>query len=306
MYLNLSDHLHALNISDGHIRWSDQNFEASPLEVVDGTLYTITAGLGVKPALYAVNPADGKIKATYTTSDGGWNALTVANGFLYYAIGKDIYEIRLTNHQSASQQHFAALPGFVEHIQVKNGIVYTQIQVISTATGSHDLIMAFDARTGNKLWVSKTDTEFLAITATIVYTTTINFTTSAQIDALDASTGKLLWHTAIKPLHILATSNWHSIINILVNPDTLYVSYGDRASAGSIAALQTRDGTLLWQTRVDNQEAESPLGVQDKVVYTISNNGENGAIDVFKATDGSRLWHMPMNGNAAKWQAVIA
>jgi outer membrane protein assembly factor BamB len=253
--------------------------------------------------LYVLNPADGKIKDVYT-SPKGWNSPTVANGILYYGMGADLYAVTLAKqqivwHQDLSQSDSKV--SLVENLQVENGVVYAQ-----ASTGPDELIVAFDARTGKKLWGPKTDAHILAITDTTVYTTAINLTSSAQLDAYDAHTGTLLWHQAINPSKTQTASDWHSIIKMLVDSDTLYVSYDSRSSAGGIAALNARDGTLLWQANVNDQEADSPLSIHDRVLYTVSNNGNNGAIDAFKTSDGSRLWHMALNGNATQWQADIA
>lgn len=177
---------------------------------------------------------------------------------------------------------------------------------MNTPTGPHYLIVAFDARTGEKLWGPKMDAHILAISDTTVYTTAISLTPSAQLDALDAHTGTLLWHQTINPSKIQTASDWHSIINMQVDPDMLYVSYDSRSSAGGLVALKVSDGTLLWQAKVDNQEAFSPQAIQDRTVYTISNDGKNGMIDAFNASNGSLLWHMAIKGGANEWEAVIA
>jgi len=308
VYLNLSGQFYALNASDGHIRWSDKNFSAFPLDVVDGLLYARAVDF---KHLYVLNPTDGKIKAIYTPADGkSWNTPTVANGILYYGTGADLYAITPANHHIIWHQRPVSLStneeSIVEDIQVKNGIAYTRVLLMNTPTGPHYLIVAFDARTGEKLWGPKTDAHILAISDTTVYTTATSLTPSAQLDALDAHTGTLLWHQTINPSKIQTASDWHSIIKILVDPDMLYVSYDSRSSAGGVVALKVSDGTLLWQAKVDNQEAFSPQAIQDRTVYTISNDGKNGMIDAFNASNGSLLWHMSLNGNANEWQAVIA
>ncbi len=308
VYLNLSGQFYALNTSDGHIRWSDKNFSAFPLDVVDGLLYARAVDF---KHLYVLNPTDGKIKAIYTPADGkSWNTPTVANGILYYGTGADLYAITPTNHHIIWHQRPISLStneeSIVEDIQVKNGIAYTRVLLMNTPTGPHYLIVAFDARTGEKLWGPKTDAHILAISDTTVYTTAINLTPSAQLDALDAHTGTLLWHQTINPSKIQTASDWHSIINMQVDPDMLYVSYDSRSSAGGVVALKVSDGTLLWQAKVDNQEAFSPQAIQDRTVYTISNDGKNGMIDAFNASNGSLLWHMAIKGGANEWEAVIA
>ena len=313
VYLQLTDQLYALNTSDGHIRWSDKNFQAFPLDVVDGLLYAEGDPLTAGNTLYVLNPANGKIQATYTHPKGkGWNSPTVANGILYYGIGADLYAMTLTNQQIAWRQSPVAPSAYeksiIENIQVQNGVVYAQVMVMHTHTSTPPdfLIIAFDARTGKKLWGSKTGTKLSAITNTAVYTTSVNLSSSAQLDAFDAHTGRQLWHQVINPSKIQIASDWHAIIKILVDSDTLYVSYGNKSSAGGIVALRASDGTLLWQTKADNQEADSPQSISDRMVYAISYNNTNGAIDAFKTSDGSQLWHMAIKGDANEWKAVIA
>ena len=307
VYLHLTNQLYALNTSDGHIRWSNKNFQAFPVAIVDGLLYVEGNPLTGGNALYALNPANGTIKATYTPPDGKrWNSPVIANGLLYYDIGADLYAITLTDQQIAWHQRPVSPMGMIEDIQVQNGIAYTQVMVIHTATPPDFRVIAFDARTGRKLWESKTDTKLSAITDVAVYTTSVNLTSSVHLDAFDARTGRLLWHQAINPSKIQIASNWHAIIKILVDADTLYASYGNKSSAGGIVAVNARDGTLLWQASANDQEANSPSGIYDGVLYTIANNGSNGAIDAFKTSDGSHLWHMAIKGGTNEWEAVIA
>ncbi len=295
VYLDdLADHFYALDARDGHIRWSHEGLNVGLPKMVDGLLYVEKGSLITgSQVLYALDPADGKIKATYKAPAKGGYSPIVANGILYYATDTNLYAVRLSDQKQVWSKKLASTQQ-LESLQVKNGLVYAQVMVMHPPTGTHGLIMAFDARTGEKRWESSampTGVRFSAITDTTLYSASIG-----SLDAFDAHTGKQLWHQNI------------DTFNIQVNSDTLYIGYMTAPMEGStgIAALRAGDGTFLWRANLAWQEADSPLGLQDGVLYTTSNNGKNGAIDAFKTSDGSRLWHMPLSGDATQWHVVFA
>ncbi len=315
VYLSLASSIYALDTGDGHVLWSEKILNASSpsLNFVDGLLYTQTV-LDNKPVLYALNPTNGKIAATYTNpNEQGWfGEPTIANGILYSATSTDLYAISLKSQQIVWHQplDFAStihIPGV--RIGVKNGILYVQA-VMQTATKVTGRIMAFDTTNGNKLWYSSTDSVILTITDNIIYTTE-NESSSAPstqrnaFNALDSRTGKLLWHQSINFPKGLASSDWN--LFTLATSDTLYaVIYDNDNITAGVVALKVSDGRLLWQVNIKGERINHLLGIQNGVLYTTSYNNKNDAtINAFKTSNGSLLWQMPLQAGHL-WTAIMA
>ena len=310
VYLSLTSYIYALNTSDGYIRWSDKiSSYGFPLNFVDDLLYVHTA-LHQEAAIYALNSLDGKIEATYMRPNEFPGGSAMVNGILYSATPTDLYAITLTNQHVVWHQHyyFGSSPRIfpIEVREVKNGIVYVQATV-HTSKKIYQIIMAFDATTGKKLW-QLNNAGILATTDNTVYTTEDQhvLTSSALLNAIDAHTGKVLWHQSINPPKIQTASDWYIVMEIPSNSDTFYVSYENISSLlGGIIALKASNGTQLWQANVNGKIADSPLNVQNGIIYTATYANKSSTIDALKASDGSRLWQMPLP-TGDPWQVIIA
>lgn len=284
VYLYLAGQLYALDANDGHIRWIKQGLSVGQLYMDDGLLYIRDNFLSPSGTLYALDPANGQIKASYKAPATGWDIKAVVNGTLYYTSSTGIFAMRLSNQTQVWHQELASNQR-VEDLQVKNGMVYATVMTLWTGgtpvtTG---LIIAFDARTGAKKW--ETSAMPMGVRTSEITNTTIYSASVGELDAFNALTGKHLWQQGI------------DTTRLLFDADTLYISYMINPPAGGIAALKPEDGSHVWETSLNAvQEAGSPLGVQNGVIYTVSNDGkgQNRAIDAFKADDGSHLWRLPI------------
>lgn len=281
-----SANLFALAKSNGHILWSHEGMNF--LSVDKGVVYAQDATINAT-TLYALNPVDGAIKATYKAPTGGWNAPLVADGVLYDATSTDLTAFRLSNKKQVWHQPLGSNQNLV-HLQAKNGILYVQV---SATSGNAEQISAFDIEKGTKLW------EFTAepkgVRTFIVTDTTIYIGSFNTLNALNARTGKMLWHQTIAAVDLLATQ------------DTLYINaLNQPLKEGMIegAAIKISDGTFLWRKNMPWQVADSPLGLQNGVLYTASNDGTKGEIDAFRGSDGTLLWRIPVKGNI--WQVTLA
>ncbi len=132
----VSDRLFALDTRNGHIRWSHADM-SWPFRA-DGLLYAEN-GVITPTALLALNPSDGTIKATYQAPAGGWNLPVVANGILYYTTTTGISAMRLSDKVPVWHQPIASNQ-LLEGLQVKNGIVYTQVLIIGGQWAQSDSI----------------------------------------------------------------------------------------------------------------------------------------------------------------------
>lgn len=154
-------------------------------------------------------------------------------------------------------------------------------------------LVALDSQTGRQRWrfpqngganiseLGATDQTVYALSndgqphapATIIY-------------ALYASDGSVKWRQQT-PLGLFATSQ--------LEGGTLYLGSGD----GVLLAVNTSDGSLLWQTQVARPQPSDPFPDEVDVqmahglLYaTVSNNGAY----LLKTSDGSVQWHAPITG----------
>ena len=281
VYLCLTGQLYAVDANDGHIRWKKQGSSVVPLYMDDGLLYVEDSIFTQSRTLYALNPANGQIKASYKAPATGWDVGDVVNGIVYYVSGTGLFAVRLSDETQVWHQQIASNQS-VDDLQVKNGMVYATVTTMQ-AGETTGLIMAFDARTGAKKW--ETSAMPVGVRTSEITNTTIYSASIGELDAFNALTGKHLWQQKTETTQLL------------FDADTLYIAYMVNPPTGGIAALKPEDGSHIWETSLNAaQESGSPLGVQNGVIYTVSNDGkgQNRAIDAFKADDGSHLWHLPI------------
>lgn len=284
---NANNTVLAFDANQGKFRWSSVFADAVDISVVDGVLYVAPTG-AVSGKLYAVDPANGKIKATYTSPLGMWNP-TVVNGVAYYASGSSINAQRLADKKLLWHQQIQAGQA-LELVSVKNGIVYTSAMVTVPAKGKSTvgLLYAFDAKAGKQLWKSSTvplAVSDFTVTNDVVYC----LSAGGDLDAFDSHTGKHVWH-----LH----SNTY---DLLVNAGVLYINYNTNTASGSggIEALHAKNGKKLWQISLTGIGTHHLIGLQRGIIYTMADDGKIGSMDAFNANSGAQVWDLPINGDAA-------
>jgi alcohol dehydrogenase (cytochrome c) len=114
------------------------------------------------------------------------------------------------------------------------------------------------------------------------------------VSALDASTGRLLWHWAPELSDEVLHIGFPRVNRgVAILDDTLYVGTLD----GYLVALDAATGARRWQTQVgDNALGISltlaPLALDGKIIVGISGGeaGVRGYLDAYDARTGARLW----------------
>jgi outer membrane protein assembly factor BamB len=220
-----------------------------------------------------------------------WNSPTVANGILYYATDQGLQAVRLSDKKQLWQVQ--GLPGqSMDQIQVKNGAIYIQIMQMHTGAGTDGIVLTVDAKSGRKLWQSSsmpTGVREMSISSNTIYCASIG-----RLDAFDIHSGRLLWRQNL------------DTGKILIEGDTLYLGLlTQQEGVTGLDAVKASSGQVLWQKDLAWQIGDSPLGLQNGVIYTASNNGHDGGLDAFDAGGGSLLWHMPVSGSYAQWQVAF-
>jgi outer membrane protein assembly factor BamB len=292
LYITSGGTLSALNAQSGALRWA-HTFKQSVLlpYLADGLLY-VNVSLG--STLYAVNPADGTITATYTPRQGSWNTPIVVHGVLYYTVGSTLYAVQLPGEKLLWQQQVSTHPLRIG-LSVHNGIVYAQVmQFVQKIQDTVGLIDAFDAHTGHKLWQSPAmprGMNIVAITDEMLYAAAFD-----ELLAFDVHTHALVWHEPFNTYQILMTSG------------VLYLGYSPAGSDHEgFAALKATTGKLLWKKTNSSGGGAILAGVLGGVLYGVFWTGQGvGTAYALNASTGSQLWTMPAGATVFDWHMTVA
>jgi outer membrane protein assembly factor BamB len=295
LYITTGGTLSALNAQSGSLRWA-RTFKQSvlPPYLSDGLLY-INVSMG--STLYAVNPVDGTITATYMPKQGFWNTPIVVHGVLYYTAGSSLYAVQLPGEKLLWQQQVSTRP-LRAGLCVYNGIVYVQVmQFVQKIQDTVGLIDTFDAHTGHKLWQSPAmprGVSIVAITGEMLYAAAFG-----ELLTFDVHTHALVWHQPFNTFEALVASG------------RLYISYdlvsGQATGHESFAALNATTGKLLWQKSNGGGGGVALAGMLDGVLYGIFWTGQGvGTAYALNASSGSQLWTMPAGATVFDWRMTVA
>ena len=297
VYIITDGPVSALDAQTGALRWShDFQGRVTDPYVDDGLLYFSTL-FPLSSALYAVNPATGTITATYKPKQGEWDSPIVVDGVLYYTAvsagsgNAALYAVQLPGEKLLWQQHLSNVSLVPpKGIFVQAGILYVQFNSVEHSL-QQGRIEAFDAHSGNKLWLPLTlanGVRIVTITNKMIYAASFG----GELLAFDAHTHALVWQ---KPFNVYG---------IRVASGMLYIEYG--RDIGQLAALNATTGKLLWQQSKSN--GLGLVGIFNGVLYGESwpNDGKDGTIYAFSASNGSQLWAMSTGVPNVQWGGMVA
>ncbi len=303
VYIIMDGPVSALDAQTGALRWS-HNFHGrvTDLYVDDGllyfnTLFPLNTLFPSSDTIYAVNPANGTITATYTPKQAEWTRPVVVDDVLYYTAvsagsrNSTLYAVQLPGEKLLWQLQLSNHVLFIapKGIIVQNGIVY--VQVTQESPSNNGLIDAFDAHTGSKLWQSPAiagGLRIVTVTNEMIYAASFG----GELLAFNIHTHALVWQKSFNTYDIRAASGM------------LYIEYG--RGSGQLAALNATTGKLLWQQSKSN--GLGLLGIFNGVVYGESwpNDGKDGTIYAFSASNGSQLWAMSTGVPNVQWGGMVA
>ena len=172
---------------------------------------------------------------------------------------------------------------------VSDGRLYTL-----GARGSTEYVMAFDEATGKKVWEVENGRRFSNDrgdgprgTPTVDGSQLYAYGASGDLRALDAASGKTLWHVNV--LQQFGGSNiiWGLSESPLVLSDRIIVNAG--GSEASIVAISKKDGSALWRSQGDRAGYSSGIfhevgGIPQAIFFTASR-----AVGI-DTRDGRLLW----------------
>jgi outer membrane protein assembly factor BamB len=124
------------------------------------------------------------------------------------------------------------------------------------ARGSQELVIAFDAASGKRLWETANGRRFdndrgdgPRSTPTVDGDRVYAFGASGDLTALDAAGGKIIWTVNVLSRYRGSNIGWGLSESPLVLADRVLVQAGGRGAA--IVALRKTDGSEIWRSQSD-------------------------------------------------------
>jgi outer membrane protein assembly factor BamB len=223
----------AVRVATGQVLWRTKLPDDAFNYVINADTTTVVVDAG-ENGLYALNPQNGVIR---------WHLPLfverkplVHAGVVYALVDPQRFSLPSLNAYRASDGKLmwsVPLGGHNGRLELNSSAIFTDADTSQPA--------AFSLRDGHLLW-SVAGGFVIAATDAAVFIQDKNY----HLDALSVTDGSQLWQTSIDAG--LYTINYD--VAPVVN-SVLYVA----GSSGSIAAVRTRDGTLLWQNTSQNTEA---------------------------------------------------
>jgi outer membrane protein assembly factor BamB len=277
---------------------------SSPI-LANGLLYVTSGGSGSGTlALYCINSSTGAQVWNYTSL---FVSFTVADDYVFlggadYGSSYSLQGVFSCLDASTGRQlwNFSGGTSFSQPL-VNNGVVYVCGYQYSFSSGANvGSILAFNASTGDKLWVfqGQQDTRFgsqpLVLKGTTLYGLSATYASTdasyqSAMYALNVNDGKQLWNYTTSGSfesfveagpNLVITSNYEDTRN---NIDA--ESSGGYIYEGGVLAIDAQNGTLLWRYPI-NSSVGTPVTVGNKVYVT---TGE-GTLYAFNSSDGEILW----------------
>jgi outer membrane protein assembly factor BamB len=293
VYITANGRETALNRENGAILWSrTEPLGMAYLYTDSGLLYFTTNG----DFIYAVNPANGAIVATYKPLPGQefWGGPVVAGGILYYVSHDSIlYALRLPKETLLWQQPLSnyrlTFPPYFHDIVIQNGVVYVPVAPMSSQKGKID---AFAAQNGKPLWQSPAiiaagSTSAITVTDTMVYAANWTGYPDDSVMAFNIHSGALVWQEPFAGAETVQQ----------VDSGLLYLVYDSSSNLGQVAALNATTGKMIWETTGNGFSMD---GLLDGVVYGESLDTPNVTIYGLNASTGAQLWAMS-EGSSSQW-----
>jgi len=262
----------AVRVATGQLLWRTKLPDDAFNYVINADTTTVVVDAG-ENGLYALNPQNGTIR---------WHLALFAErkplvhaGVVYALVDPQRFSLPALNvYRATDGKLLWSVPQFTHNgrIELTSNAIYTDIGPFQPA--------AFSLRDGHHLWTGEGGF-LIAATESAVFIQDGTY----HLDALSANTGSRLWHTSISAGSYSISYDVAPVAN-----GVLYVA----GASGGIAAVHTRDGTLLWQST--SQNAEAVIVVTGVAYLYTSVSGEcilatcTDQVVALNAATGALLW----------------
>lgn len=244
---------------------------ASPLQIGN----TVYVGTADNIMLALDMSEDGALLWQFETGKPVWSRPTYEDGVLY--MGSMDGRAYALNADSGSERWNQDLGGAISaNVVLENGLIYVN--------SYNQSANALDPGTGDIIWSIGTSASVWgasAVNGDDLYVVDLNGT----VYAADAITGELRWTEEIGELVQGGPAIGNGIVYVTTAGDP-EVDKDERQ--GSLIALSSDDGELLWRKKIPQPVYTPPLIVEDSVVVGLI---EGSALLLkFDSSDGSLTW----------------
>jgi outer membrane protein assembly factor BamB len=183
-------------------------------------------------------------------------------------------------------------------LAVARGRLYTQGQ-----RGSQQFVMAFDVKTGSKVWETPTSSRSFREsrghgprgTPTVDGDRLYTMAADGTVASLDAATGRIIWSQNVAQKYGGAMIPWAFSESPLVDGDRLIVMPGGRGA--SLVSLNKLDGTLQWKAGSDEAGYSSAVVAEVEGVRQVVALSGASAFGV-RVDNGQALWRYARVSNS--------
>lgn len=256
-----SDRFYAFNATTGQPIWSYPIHVGSDAAVANNTVYVGS------DQLYAFAAKNGKLRWAASTGGSYLSSPVVANGVVFVgSYSGTLYAFNATN---GTLIWSATTGGTIDGAPaVAGGIMYV------CAAGN---LYAFDAQNGQALWMDAIGSSIApspAFANGIVYVSAADGT-NGWLEALNASTGVVLWTASI-------SEGYDEAISVAVANGVVY------ATGIDMYAFNAQTGSQIWSQPMGEIPAASPT-IANGVIY-MSEGFSPGGFSAIDAATGKTLW----------------
>jgi len=157
------------------------------------------------------------------------------------------------------------------------------------AAHRHTPLKQIDTKTVSRLvakWVRRFEGTNDLETVPVVYDGVMYATNSNEVYALDAATGREIWH-----YRALGATRRAANRGVAISGDQVYLVTGDC----HLVALRRTNGGILWdqeyaQARQGYSCTGAPLAVKDKIIVGVASSGKTCFVAALSATTGKEVW----------------
>lgn len=225
--------------------------------------------MGRKTEAFDLRTGEKRWKADHGSLN--WTPLVVDSGYLY-SLGPK--EVRRFDPESGASQGVYDHSGLLLSISISDGRIY------ATGIGEGEtqgVVYAVDMESGEEVW--RREGFRCRSPPTVVNGTVYVVTKDATVVAMSVDDGSVRWTKGI--------SGSQTYESPVVGPDgdSLYVATG---KGGSVAALNTSNGEIQWETtlKLPNVASNPPVVTEDTVIV-----GANGVFGL-NAETGEKRWNV--------------
>ncbi|HLZ55769.1 MAG TPA: PQQ-binding-like beta-propeller repeat protein [Ktedonosporobacter sp.] len=311
--LHANSTISARSAKDGTELWSNYTIQGN-FSVSNGGVYArVYSETGQGSTFYAFNAATGQERWHFMEQGYMGTPFVIAENGIVYDVGSALYAL---NEHTGQQIWVQTLPhnnpsitSFFRSPQLLNGTLYISTSFSYIGVGGvpdpdfnpflH--IYAFNAKTGNQLWISDpgyTQADWVPITSEAIIATQSKDNT-AIVSVIDPQNGKTLWKMPFTIIHDSENTAYDPWIELV--DGTLYVV--DGSSKQKLQAFDVHNGNKLSEQPLGfTLSAYDRGGVSNGTAYILSGPTGSGnrpmetlgkvdrAVDAFRLSDGSHAW----------------